>query len=173
MTDSVLSHSRHTSPVGLLHLLSDGPVLVALDYDGYEERALRLLKRHAPNAVLKAGKAPRALAAALDAYFAGEFCALDGIEVRTGGTPFQQQVWCALRAIPAGETRSYGGLAAELGVPRASRAVGLANGSNPIAIVVPCHRVIGANGALTGYAGGLERKRYLLAHERMPARAAA
>ena len=85
--------------------------------------------------------------------------------VKTGGTAFQKAVWAALRAIPAGETRSYSQLAAAIGSPKAVRAAGLANGQNPIAVVVPCHRVIGANGTLTGYAGGLERKRWLLAHE--------
>jgi methylated-DNA-[protein]-cysteine S-methyltransferase len=86
--------------------------------------------------------------------------------VRTGGTDFQRRVWAALRHIPAGTTTTYGGLARVIGQPSASRAVGLANGANPIAIVVPCHRVIGADGTLTGYGGGIERKRFLLAHER-------
>jgi methylated-DNA-[protein]-cysteine S-methyltransferase len=91
--------------------------------------------------------------------------ALDGLTVTTGGTDFQRSVWKALRAIPAGETRTYGQLAAAIGSPKAVRAVGLANGRNPVALIVPCHRVIGANGTLTGYAGGLERKRWLLQHE--------
>jgi methylated-DNA-[protein]-cysteine S-methyltransferase len=85
--------------------------------------------------------------------------------VATNGTDFQKSVWHALRAIPAGQTVTYGELARRLGQPTAMRAVGLANGANPIGIVVPCHRVVGANGTLTGYAGGLERKRWLLAHE--------
>jgi methylated-DNA-[protein]-cysteine S-methyltransferase len=92
--------------------------------------------------------------------------ALDTLKTATGGTEFQRTVWAALRAIPAGETRSYGQLAAAIGKPRAVRAAGLANGQNPIAVIVPCHRVIGANGTLTGYAGGVERKRWLLAHEK-------
>jgi methylated-DNA-[protein]-cysteine S-methyltransferase len=87
------------------------------------------------------------------------------LTVTTGGTDFQRTVWKALRAIPAGETRTYGQLAAAIGSPRAVRAAGLANGQNPVAVIVPCHRVIGANGTLTGYAGGLARKRWLLAHE--------
>jgi methylated-DNA-[protein]-cysteine S-methyltransferase len=102
---------------------------------------------------------------AVEAYFGGDLTAFDAVVVKTGGTVFQQAVWAALRAIPAGETRSYGQLAAAIGSPRAVRAVGLANGSNPVGVIVPCHRVIGANGTLTGYAGGLERKRWLLAHE--------
>jgi len=109
--------------------------------------------------------APSAVADPLDAYFAGRLEAIDAILVKTGGTAFQRAVWSALRRIPVGQTTSYGALAAAIDRPRAVRAVGLANGSNPIGVVVPCHRVIGANGSLTGYAGGLERKRWLLAHE--------
>jgi len=86
--------------------------------------------------------------------------------VETGGTPFQQEVWRSLRAIPCGTTTSYGKLAAQIGRPAAVRAVGLANGANPVAVVIPCHRVIGSNGSLTGYGGGLERKRWLLDHEK-------
>jgi O-6-methylguanine DNA methyltransferase len=99
-----------------------------------------------------------------DAYFAGERSTFD-IEMNLLGTPFQQRVWSQLCQIPYGETISYGELARRIGNPNASRAVGLANGRNPIAIVVPCHRVIGANGSLTGYGGGLERKTWLLEHE--------
>ena len=104
--------------------------------------------------------------AALQAWFAGDLRAFDGLSITTGGTEFQRRVWAALRDIPAGETRSYGQLAAAIGQPTAVRAVGLANGANPVGIVTPCHRVIGAGGALTGYAGGVERKRWLLEHER-------
>ena len=103
--------------------------------------------------------------AALKGYFAGDLDGLKTIKWRVAGTPFQRKVWTALRTIPAGTTTSYGALAAQLDMPKAVRAVGLANGSNPISIVVPCHRVIGANGSLTGYGGGLERKRWLLQHE--------
>jgi methylated-DNA-[protein]-cysteine S-methyltransferase len=101
----------------------------------------------------------------LAAYMDGELAALDSLAVSTGGTTFQKQVWRALREIPTGTTTSYGELAKRIGRPSAVRAVGLANGANPIGIVVPCHRVIGANGSLTGYAGGLQRKRWLIAHE--------
>jgi methylated-DNA-[protein]-cysteine S-methyltransferase len=99
-------------------------------------------------------------------YFAGDYHCLDTIPVSTGGTPFQQQVWFALRTIPPGKTITYGELAAKLGKPTAYRAVGGTNALNPIAIVLPCHRVVGANASLTGYAGGLERKQWLLEHER-------
>jgi methylated-DNA-[protein]-cysteine S-methyltransferase len=102
----------------------------------------------------------------IHSYFAGKLEALDGTRLDLQGTPFQRNVWSLLMTIPAGETRSYGELARELGKPRAARAVGAANGANPIAIFVPCHRVIGSTGALTGYAWGQERKRWLLDHER-------
>ena len=100
----------------------------------------------------------------LDAYWSGELFDFD-LPLAPGGTPFQNKVWAALRTIPYGKTASYGDIARKIGSPTASRAVGAANGRNPIAIVVPCHRVIGANGTLTGYAGGLDMKRELLAHE--------
>ncbi|HEY3500896.1 MAG TPA: methylated-DNA--[protein]-cysteine S-methyltransferase [Polyangiaceae bacterium] len=108
---------------------------------------------------------PFGVSSVLRAYFAGRVGAIDALRVDGAGTPFQRLVWQALRAIPAGETTSYGELAARIGSPRAVRAVGGANHVNPIGIVVPCHRVIGKNGGLTGYAGGLDRKRWLLAHE--------
>ena len=104
------------------------------------------------------------VAAQLDAYFAGELSTFD-LEMNLLGTPFQQRVWSQLCDIPYGETISYGELARRIGNANASRAVGLANGRNPIALIVPCHRVIGANGSLTGYGGGLERKTWLLEHE--------
>ncbi|MFD5073271.1 methylated-DNA--[protein]-cysteine S-methyltransferase [Streptomyces sp. NPDC058371] len=101
----------------------------------------------------------------LKAYFAGELKAFD-LPLRLAGTPFQRTVWEQLQKIPYGETRSYGELAAALGNPKASRAVGLANGKNPVGIIVPCHRVVGADGSLTGYGGGLDRKQRLLHFER-------
>ncbi len=101
----------------------------------------------------------------LHAYLAGQWNAFDDLALNPGGTPFQQKVWHALRAIPPGTTRTYAQLATQIGQPTACRAVGLANSQNPIAIAIPCHRVIGSGGALTGYAGGLERKHWLLQHE--------
>lgn len=162
---------RRASPLGTLLIVTgtDG-VLRALDYEAYEARMLRLLTLHYGAYALQHGDATAHVDRALEAYFAGDVTSVDALPVATGGTPFQRLVWAALRAIPASATRSYGQLAAQLGRPGAARAVGLANGANPIAIVVPCHRVIGADGSLTGYAGGTERKRWLLAHE---ARAAA
>jgi len=111
------------------------------------------------------GPAPTGTRRALADYFAGAVDALGAVSRRIAGTPFQRAVWQALPDIPAGETESYGALAARLGVPKAVRAVGAANGANPISLVLPCHRVIGADGSLTGYGGGLERKRWLLVHE--------
>ena len=105
------------------------------------------------------------VADALRAYFAGDLSALEQLEVAAPGTPFQTSVWSALREIPCGQTCSYSDIAVRVGSPRAVRAVGAANGKNPVSLIVPCHRVIGADGTLTGYAGGLERKRWLLAHE--------
>lgn len=162
-----LTVARFASPVGHLSLVTDtAGRLRALDFGDYEERRDRLLARHyGADLRLVAGNAPQPLTAALDAYFAGDIAALDMLETETNGTPFQRSVWAALRTIGPGETLSYGALAARIGSPSASRAVGLANGANPVAIVVPCHRVIGSTGALTGFGGGLERKKWLLAHE--------
>lgn len=155
------------SPLGEILLVSDSDgALRALDFADYEQRLRRLLRLHYGTYELDLAPAPIAVANALAAYFAGDIDAVSQLRVATGGTPFQREVWAALRRIPAGRTTTYGELAVELGRAGASRAVGLANGSNPIAIVVPCHRVIGRDGTLTGYAGGLQRKRWLLEHER-------
>ena len=162
-----LTLDRVATPVGEVLLVTDREGAVrALDFADYEARMTRLLGRHAPGARVVEGRAPETVRRAVEAWFGGDLTALDGLTVRTGGTEFQRTVWKALRAIPAGETRTYGQLAAAIGSPKAVRAAGLANGQNPVAVIVPCHRVIGANGALTGYAGGLERKRWLLDHER-------
>ena len=162
-----LNLDRVATPVGGVLLVTDGEGAVrALDFADYEARMLRLLRRHCgADPVLVEGRAPDRVRRAVEAYFSGDVRALDGVAVKTAGTDFQKSVWAALRSIPAGETRSYGQLAAAIGSPRAVRAAGLANGQNPVAVIVPCHRVIGTNGTLTGYAGGLERKRWLLQHE--------
>jgi O-6-methylguanine DNA methyltransferase len=162
-----LSFERRASPVGEMLLLSDADgALRALDFGDYEHRLHELLGRHYGDFTAEPGSAPAAVTEALDRYFDGELEAIDALPTATGGTAFQREVWAALRTIPAGETCSYGQLAARLGRAGSSRAVGLANGANPVAIVVPCHRVIGANGSLTGYGGGLPRKQWLLDHER-------
>lgn len=162
---TIFTRATLSSPVGTLLLILDGTALVALDFEGFETRMARLLKRRFPEAVLEDGPVPKAVASALAAYFKGDHRAVDRLKVRLGGTPFQQSVWAALRTIPAGKTLAYGGLAEAIGKPTARRAVGMANGLNPVAIVIPCHRVIGADGSLTGYAGGLQRKTFLLKHE--------
>jgi O-6-methylguanine DNA methyltransferase len=161
-----LTLTRYAAPVAELLIVTDAEGrLRALDFTDYEERMRRLLARHYGRFELAEGVAPAAITTALDSYFAGDLTALDALPVATGGTQFQKSVWAALRQIPVGETLGYGALAARIGKPGAARAVGLANGLNPIGIVVPCHRVIGASGTLTGYAGGVERKAWLLAHE--------
>jgi methylated-DNA-[protein]-cysteine S-methyltransferase len=159
---------RIDSPIGGLTIAVDGERnLRAADFDGYEDRMNLLLRRHygVDGFALEAARGRNAIAESIAEYFAGRLDAIDNISVLTGGTDFQREVWSALRRIPCGATWSYGELAARIGRPAAVRAVGLANGSNPIPVVVPCHRVIGANGTLTGYGGGLARKRWLLAHE--------
>jgi len=162
-----LCRAELPSPIGPITVVSDRDGnLRALDFDGYDERFHRLLARHYGAAlVLRETAAPPYIAGALNAYFDGDIGALAALPTRTNGSDFQRRVWAALTAIAPGETLSYGALAARIGAPKASRAVGLANGANPIAIAVPCHRVIGANGSLTGFGGGIERKRWLLAHE--------
>jgi methylated-DNA-[protein]-cysteine S-methyltransferase len=142
--------------------------LRAVDWDDREPRMRDLLRRHyGSNGVeLREVSRPSTAARALLAYFDGDHNAINRLPTATNGTAFQRAVWSALRRIPAGRTIGYGALAAEIGHPKAVRAVGSANGANPIAIVVPCHRVIGADASLTGYGGGLPRKRWLLAHER-------
>ncbi len=159
---------RFNTPTGRMLVASDDQGrLRAVDWEDHEERLLRLLRRYYRASDVTLSEVTRKSPArhALDAYFAGELGALGSLETVTNGTPFQREVWNALRRIPSGRTLSYGALAAKIGHPAAVRAVGLANGANPIAIVVPCHRVIGADASLTGYGGGLERKRWLLAHE--------
>ncbi len=157
---------RIASPIGdLLIAVDEAGVLRALDLWGEEAGLRRMLARMYGTTPAVRGPAPNSIHGAFARYFAGDLEALAAVPWRAVGTPFQLKVWKALTTIPAGETRSYGALAAQLGMPKAMRAVGLANGSNPIAIVVPCHRVIGADGTLTGFGGGLPRKRWLLSHE--------
>jgi methylated-DNA-[protein]-cysteine S-methyltransferase len=159
---------RIATPIGTLLIAVDSEMrLRVLDFSDYEDRMRRLLRRGygAGGVQLNESRAPASIRLPIDAYFAGDLAALDAIPVETAGTAFQREVWTALRDIPAGSTLSYSGLAEQIGRPSAVRAVGLANGANPIGVVVPCHRVIGADASLTGYGGGIERKRWLLAHE--------
>jgi methylated-DNA-[protein]-cysteine S-methyltransferase len=157
---------RIEAPIGAFLIATDlEGVLRAVDFWADEPALRRLLARQYPGTPVEVGQAPAPIRRAFDDYFAGDLAALERIPVATVGTAFQRKVWAALRTIPVGETRSYGQLAAQIGAPNAMRAVGLANGQNPIAIVIPCHRVIGADGSLTGFGGGLPRKRWLLTHE--------
>jgi methylated-DNA-[protein]-cysteine S-methyltransferase len=168
MDTQTFQTERFDTPTGRMLLITDDQGRVhALDWEDHRERTQRLLGRYYRHVRLAMREANEESAAkrALLAYFAGGLEAIATLRVATSGSDFQNQVWTALRQIPCGKTLSYGALAKEIGRPAAVRAVGLANGSNPIAIVVPCHRVIGANASLTGYGGGLERKRWLLEHE--------
>jgi methylated-DNA-[protein]-cysteine S-methyltransferase len=154
------------SPIGTMLLLTDEQDVVrSLDWEDYSARMHELLRHQYGSAKLEPRQTISPARRAIEAYYDGELTAIDTLPVKTEGTPFQQEVWAALRTIPTGKTTSYGRLAIQLGRPKAMRAVGMANGSNPISIIVPCHRVIGANATLTGYGGGLERKRWLLRHE--------
>lgn len=149
------THTVIDTPLGPLTLVRDDGALCGVYFHD---------QRHAPDAATFGDVDPTgfpAAAAQFDAYFAGELRRFD-LPLAPVGSPFQLKVWAALRDIPYGETRTYGALAAAIGQPTASRAVGLANGRNPLGIIVPCHRVIGANGSLTGYGGGIERKQALL-----------
>lgn len=156
------------SPVGGITIAVKDDALCALGFSEHWD-ALRawLDRRFGKGAIRWEGETdPAGIITRMRAYVAGELHALDDVPVDPGGTPFQQQVWTALREMaPVGRTISYGDLAHAIGSPNASRAVGAANGANPISIVIPCHRVIGTNGKLTGYGGGLHRKRWLLGHE--------
>ncbi len=156
---------RIDSPIGTILLVVDDNKLCSLDYEEYEQRMMTLLERRYGSVQLLPKPDPEGFSTRIRSYLEGDFNALDDIAVSTGGTLFQQQVWSTLRTIPVGMTVTYGELAAQVGKPTAYRAVGATNALNPIAIVLPCHRVVGANASLTGYAGGLERKRWLLEHE--------
>jgi methylated-DNA-[protein]-cysteine S-methyltransferase len=163
--DMNLMIDRVQSPIGDILVVVDGANLVALEFVSAEPRMRSTLAARYGRFELVAATDPLGASSRLRAYLGGQIDALDDLPVDGGGTPFQRRVWAALRRIPAGTTTSYGALARRLGMPTATRAVGRANAQNPISVVVPCHRVIGSDGSLTGYGGGLERKRWLLEHE--------
>jgi len=159
---------RLATPIGDLLIVADGNgALRATFWTDHLEELRAVLERYYPGLRIELEPVvnPHGLTSALAAYFSGDLHAVDTLPVETAGTPFQREVWHALRLIPCGTTVSYGELARRIGRPAAVRAVGLANGANPVGVVVPCHRVIGSNGSLTGYGGGIERKRWLLDHE--------
>ncbi|MFJ9428129.1 methylated-DNA--[protein]-cysteine S-methyltransferase [Streptomyces sp. NPDC101490] len=156
-------------PPTVLHTVMDSPYepLTLVAVDGVLSRVHMTGQRHRPSEETFGAPDPRPFTEAvrqLDAYFAGELTEFD-LPLHLIGTEFQRRVWAELCRIPYGETRTYGELADVLGNPGASRAVGLANGKNPVSVIVPCHRVVGAGGGLTGYGGGLDRKQRLLAFE--------
>jgi len=169
-TSAPISVVEFDAPIGRLTVAVHDGVLCALAMEAGDSVFERLLGREGEPVVRgHAADLDRADATVVDTirrYFDGDVRALDGIAVRATGSAFQQRVWAALRDIPAGETRSYVQLARTVGAPNGSRAVGRANATNPVAIVVPCHRVVRADGNLGGYGGGLDRKRWLLDHER-------
>lgn len=152
------------SPLGPLTVATWQHRVCALSFPDHWPRQRRRLQQRFGAVAFRSIENCAAVGALRD-YFRGDLQALSAVDVDPGGTSFQQAVWGALRTISPGQTVSYGQLARSIGTPAACRAVGAANRSNPIAIIIPCHRVIGADGTLTGYGGGLERKRWLLAHE--------
>ena len=160
------AYDRIGSPIGEILIAVADCHLCALDFDDCEDRMRRLLRRRFGGFEFIPTPNPSGFSAMIRAYLDGNLDAISALPVRGAGSPFQEKAWAALRSIPAGMTATYGEQATRLGQPTAARAVGLANSLNPVAIVVPCHRVIGANGALTGFAGGIERKQWLLEHER-------
>jgi methylated-DNA-[protein]-cysteine S-methyltransferase len=162
---------RVITPIGVMMIAADadGNLRAALFTEEEEVIRRQLILQYGKRGfTLEPARNPHDLSAAISNYFAGDLGVIDRLPVQTGGTEFQKEVWHALREIPCGTTTSYGELARRIGRPAAVRAVGLANGANPVAVVVPCHRVIGSNGSLTGYGGGIERKRWLLDHEKSP-----
>lgn len=169
MTDAppeILILDRVPSPIGEMMIATDETgALRVLFFSDFEDRMRTTVRRLYGSLTPSVGRAPEPVRRALIAYFEGDLTALGAVPWRIGGTPFQRKAWTALADIPAGETRSYAEQAARIGHPTAVRAVGLANGANPISLVLPCHRVIGSNGSLTGYGGGMGRKRWLLQHE--------
>ncbi|MFL5363017.1 MAG: methylated-DNA--[protein]-cysteine S-methyltransferase [Myxococcales bacterium] len=161
----LLALSHLDSPVGRLVFAADEATLHALEFFESEDQLRGKLERSLPEARFENGGVPRFVVDALQAYFSGDVAALEGVRAEGAGTPFQRKVWTALRTVAPGRTTSYRAIAEAIGHPKAVRAVGAANGQNPIALVVPCHRVIAADGTLCGYGGGLWRKEWLLRHE--------
>ena len=159
---------RLPTPAGEMIVIADGEGnLRVIDWTEHEARMKQLLDQQYGKGTysLTPTRDPGGLSNAMRRYFKGDRSIIDRLPVKTAGTPFQRSVWKALRKIKCGTTISYAELARRIGRPKAVRAVGLANGQNPISVVVPCHRVIGSNGSLTGYGGGLPRKKWLLEHE--------
>ena len=166
--NAILSDHVET-PIGPMVLLARDGVLLLLEFEDATDRVAREMKGRFGGANHQPTDDPFGFSSRVKAYFAGDLWAIDSIPASGGGTPFEEGVWAELRTISCGTTQSYGAIARRLGDPNLARAVGTANGRNPIAVVVPCHRVIGVDGALVGYGGGLHRKKWLLAHEKASA----
>jgi methylated-DNA-[protein]-cysteine S-methyltransferase len=165
MEPITLSTAELASPIGALVLAATPVGLCWVGFDPDRGRMRAELERRFGPVVFETEPDPAGAVGALRGYFDGDLRAIEPIPVDTGGTAFQRQVWTTLRRIPAGHTWSYADMAVAIGRPTATRAVGAANGANPVGVVLPCHRVIGSNGSLTGYGGGLPRKVWLLRHE--------
>jgi methylated-DNA-[protein]-cysteine S-methyltransferase len=170
---TMLAEGVRATPIGPARfVVRDTGALVALGFDVQWEGLVRRLERRFGAIAFAPAEAADRFGRRVDAYFEGDLAAFEGALLDAGGTPFQRRVWDALLAIEPARTRSYAAVARAIGAPRAVRAVGAANGANPLAIVVPCHRVVASDGQLHGYAGGLQRKAWLLAHEARHAPAA-
>jgi methylated-DNA-[protein]-cysteine S-methyltransferase len=154
------------SPIGLLTIAAHDDRVCLLHFGDAGTEVRKMLARWYPSEPAADHPDPAGAVGVLRSYFEGQLDVLDGIRVELNGTPFQQQVWGALRSVRAGTTAAYADIARAVSAPKAVRAVGAANGANPVAVIVPCHRIVGSNGSLTGYGGGLDRKRWLLRHER-------
>jgi methylated-DNA-[protein]-cysteine S-methyltransferase len=153
------------TPIGRLTAAARGPRVCLVHFGDATAEVKSALESWYPDGMVEEADDPGGAVRALRRYFAGDLDSLDEIDVELNGTAFQRRVWLALRSVKAGTTLSYAQLAKQVGSPAAVRAVGAANGANPVAVVLPCHRIIGSNGSLTGYGGGLHRKRWLLDHE--------
>lgn len=156
---------RLDSPIGSIVYLTDGEALRAVEFADTPDRLLSAFLRGIGPIPVDTRRDPLGIGVAIRAYFDGDIDAIEALPATPAGTQFQKRVWNLLRKIPAGRTVTYGAIANQLGAPSATRAVGAANGANPIPIIIPCHRVIGANGTLTGYGSGVFRKEWLLSHE--------
>jgi len=165
-TERVLQLGSMSTPIGRLMVAAHDNRLCLVHFDSSDAASRATLARWYPDESITAVRDPAGAVAALRSYFDGDVNAIDDVDVEMNGTSFQLRVWEALRSVRAGATASYLEIARRIRAPKAVRAVGAANGANPIPIVVPCHRIIGSSGNLTGYGGGLDRKRWLLAHER-------
>jgi len=161
----MLQLETFVSPIGPLALAAHDGRVCLLHFGADDRQVRRTLGRWYPSESIASDPDPAGAVSALRAYFGGDVHALDAVAVEMNGTPFQQRVWNALRTVRAGTTVAYADIARAIKLPSAVRAVGAANGANPVAVIVPCHRIIGSNGSLTGYGGGLDRKRWLLRHE--------